>query len=308
MAKLTDAQTVLLTRGAQREDGLIQPAPKTPAHMAHALAKKLVDAGMVERVDVFHEQAWCGQGDGEGFYGYRVTPAGFRALGIDESEWPDYATPAATAIETPAIVGLADADEEPAGSMYANVVAHIDGTNLGALPGTLVAADGVVIAAAPDDERREDEAELANPQPMDADGNGVEEPADASYQPIEAALVRAMGTITANAADVSAWARFCADHAELVAQVRGVLLAANVAKPRRPAREVGAERTPREGTKQQTVVAMLQRQEGASNPEIQDATGWAAHTVRGFLAGLKKKGMHVESKKEGKETLYKIVG
>ena len=40
---------------------------------------------------------------------------------------------------------------------------------------------------------------------------------------------------------------------------------------------------------------LLQRfPEGASGPQIAEAMGWAPHTVRGFLAGLAKKGMAVE--------------
>ena len=39
---------------------------------------------------------------------------------------------------------------------------------------------------------------------------------------------------------------------------------------------------------------MLSRPEGASGPQIAEAMGWAPHTVRGFLAGLAKKGMAVE--------------
>ena len=44
----------------------------------------------------------------------------------------------------------------------------------------------------------------------------------------------------------------------------------------------------REGTKQQAVLTLLRRDEGAT------ITHWAQHTVRGFLAGLKKKGYTVE--------------
>jgi hypothetical protein len=39
---------------------------------------------------------------------------------------------------------------------------------------------------------------------------------------------------------------------------------------------------------------MLHRAEGASGPQIAEATGWALHTVRGFLAGLAMKGIAVE--------------
>jgi hypothetical protein len=71
------------------------------------------------------------------------------------------------------------------------------------------------------------------------------------------------------------------------------LRAALATKPGRPAREPGAPRKPREGTKQQAVLAMLRREEGATVAQIAEATGWASHTVRGFLAGLKKKGFQV---------------
>jgi len=33
--------------------------------------------------------------------------------------------------------------------------------------------------------------------------------------------------------------------------------------------------------------------EGASGPQIAEAMGWAPHTVRGFLAGLAKRGFKV---------------
>ena len=71
------------------------------------------------------------------------------------------------------------------------------------------------------------------------------------------------------------------------------LRAALAAKPGRPTREPGAPRKPREGTKQETVLTMLRRAEGATVAQIAEVTGWAGHTVRGFLAGLKKKGIQV---------------
>ncbi|MBC4019129.1 DUF3489 domain-containing protein [Siccirubricoccus deserti] len=64
-------------------------------------------------------------------------------------------------------------------------------------------------------------------------------------------------------------------------------LRAAVPSPRRPAqaRTTG----PRQGTKQQAVLALLRRPEGATVAQIAEATGWANHTVRGFFAGLKKR-------------------
>ncbi len=60
-------------------------------------------------------------------------------------------------------------------------------------------------------------------------------------------------------------------------------------KHARATREAGAPRKPREGTKQETVLAMLRREEGATIAQICEATGWQQHTVRGFFAGLKKR-------------------
>lgn len=59
----------------------------------------------------------------------------------------------------------------------------------------------------------------------------------------------------------------------------------------RPARIDGE---PRVGTKQATVLEMLRREGGASGPEIMAATGWQSHTVRGFLAIQKRKGVTIE--------------
>ncbi|GGG50438.1 hypothetical protein GCM10010964_42160 [Caldovatus sediminis] len=94
-----------------------------------------------------------------------------------------------------------------------------------------------------------------------------------------------------------------------------------LAKPAPRTRELGAPRKPREGTKQEAVLAMLRRPEGATVAQIAEATGWAPHTVRGFFAGLKKRqGIAVEAAERvrqvgpGKEgakgsfTIYRIAG
>jgi hypothetical protein len=66
-------------------------------------------------------------------------------------------------------------------------------------------------------------------------------------------------------------------------------------KPARRWREPGAARKPREGTKQEEVLAMLRRAKGATVAQIAEATGRQAHTARGFLAWLKRRqGIAVE--------------
>lgn len=52
--------------------------------------------------------------------------------------------------------------------------------------------------------------------------------------------------------------------------------------------------------KAEQVVNLLSRPSGASVAEMMKATGWQAHSVRGFLAGsLKKKGHTVSSDLDG---------
>jgi len=63
----------------------------------------------------------------------------------------------------------------------------------------------------------------------------------------------------------------------------------------RAPRAIGAPRKPRVGTKQAAVLTMLRKEEGTTIAHVMDATGGASHTVRGFLAGLKKKGIRVDT-------------
>src|SRR3954453_3738810 len=78
---------------------------------------------------------------------------------------------------------------------------------------------------------------------------------------------------------------------EAIAALRTVLADT---QQRRPVRATsGVPRAPRTDAKQATVLALLRRPEGASGLQMIEATGWAPHTVRGFLAGLAKKGITV---------------
>jgi hypothetical protein len=72
-------------------------------------------------------------------------------------------------------------------------------------------------------------------------------------------------------------------------------------------RRFDTPRKPRDGTKQQAVIEMLRRPEGASGTEIMNFTGWSI--VRGFIAGTVKKklGLPVTTEKvEGRGTVYRI--
>ena len=79
--------------------------------------------------------------------------------------------------------------------------------------------------------------------------------------------------------------------------------------PKSEPKPITTERKMREGTKQALVIEMLRRPEGASIAEIVEATSWASHTTRGFLAGaLKKKlGLSIDSEKvEARGRVYRL--
>jgi hypothetical protein len=61
-------------------------------------------------------------------------------------------------------------------------------------------------------------------------------------------------------------------------------------------------------SKQDAVIAMLRRAEGATVDEVVGATGWQRHTVRGVFSGtLKKKlGLTLASAKEERGRVYRI--
>ena len=66
-----------------------------------------------------------------------------------------------------------------------------------------------------------------------------------------------------------------------------------------------------QGSKTAKVLDLLQRSGGASLKELMKATGWQAHSVRGFLSGAlgKKMGLTVTSTKaEDKERRYSVIG
>ena len=59
-------------------------------------------------------------------------------------------------------------------------------------------------------------------------------------------------------------------------------------------------------TKSATVIALLQRERGATLAEMIEATGWLPHTTRAALTGLKKKGHVIVRDKRGDVTCYCI--
>ena len=78
-----------------------------------------------------------------------------------------------------------------------------------------------------------------------------------------------------------------------------------------PARHPKTSVRARAGSKKDKVLALLKRRQGATLKELMKATGWQAHSVRGFLSGTiaKKMGLTVRSeKRDDGERVYSIPG
>ena len=59
-------------------------------------------------------------------------------------------------------------------------------------------------------------------------------------------------------------------------------------------------------SKSAAVIALLQRDTGATLPELIAATGWLPHTTRAALTGLRKKGHAIDKSKRDGATCYRI--
>jgi hypothetical protein len=67
--------------------------------------------------------------------------------------------------------------------------------------------------------------------------------------------------------------------------------------------------TARPDSKLGKMIALLQRQDGATIAQMMKATGWQAHSVRGAMSGTIKKrlGLTITSDMQGADRAYRIV-
>ncbi|WP_380070015.1 DUF3489 domain-containing protein [Dankookia sp. GCM10030260] len=173
----------------------------------------------------------------------------------------------------------------------------------------------VAVGAAPADVAAVDEAEKAVEQapPDSAPADAAQEPGSAPLA-TPAAAEALVATSCAEAAQppstvpsarpslrdaahhvLNAWDDETGDRtglADAIGALRAILV------KRAPVPRSAGPRKPREGTKQQQVLAKPRPPEGATVTQIAEATGWQAHTVRGVFAGLnKRQGIAVEAAK-----------
>ncbi|HTX35413.1 MAG TPA: DUF3489 domain-containing protein [Bryobacteraceae bacterium] len=82
---------------------------------------------------------------------------------------------------------------------------------------------------------------------------------------------------------------------------QGASKTAKATKTTRAKKNAPKAAVPREFSKKSVVLDLLRRKGGATLAEIMTATGWQAHSVRGFISGTvgKRIGLAVESFKNG---------
>jgi hypothetical protein len=261
MTKLSDTQRVILSAAAQHEMGLAR-APKTLAAAArNAVFRSLIKNNLLTEINAPRDHVGLGwrQDDDGTWIVARITDEGLRAIGIDPNE------------------GDAGAGEPDCSGIEGSVPDTAPTVAPGTTPGESPAPAAEPAQAAPPTE------EIAM---------------------LDQALAAPAATPRANlreaaAAILAAWDDETNRESDMIGALDAPMEALRTllaGKPARAPREAGAPRKPREGTKQEQVLAMLRRPEGTTVAQIAEATGWAQHTVRGFFAGLKKKGHAVEVK------------
>jgi hypothetical protein len=259
MTKLSDTQFVILSAAAQHEMGLAR-APKTlPAAARNAVFRSLIKNNLLIEINAPREHVGLGwrQDDDGTWIVARITDEGLRAIGIDPNE------------------GDAGAGEPDCSG--------IEGSVPHTAPTVAPAAEPATQDASP--------PEAAQAAPL------AEEIALLDQALAARAATPRTSLRDAAAAVLAAWDDEANRATDMIAALDAPMEALRTllaGKPTRVAREPGAPRKPREGTKQEQVLAMLRRPEGATVAQIAEATGWAQHTVRGFFAGLKKKGHSIE--------------
>ncbi len=272
---LSDTAFRILSEASQHPLGLATPPATLPAAARSAVLRSLLKQGLlVESTAPVGEngRGWP-QHDGA-LVAMQITGEGRQAIGTDVPR---------NAVDEAGLDGLSEAKYQTEHAVQRALDAGI------ALTADDVAAQAVasdIIPASAFDEPPGELSEAPRAAAVGAGGNPTEAAGSRSTS-----LLGTTGQLGLRAAAhslIAAWdAPDRPDLAAAINALRAVLATHHAASsPTGP-------RQPRQDTKQAAVLALLRRPEGASGPQMIEVTGWAPHTVRGFLAGLARKGIAV---------------
>jgi hypothetical protein len=255
---LSDTHLLVLSAAAARQDKLVTKHKRLPGASLQKVCAALVKRGLLAELSGVSRDPEVLKAKTElGMTEYAITPSGLRAIGVDDD------------------CRSASTSSPPCGEE---------------LPKDVRAGVDPFLIEGPDN-NPPDEADTAPTGAEDAAEAAIPE-AEATARPT-ATTAPTRGTLRASAqAVLEAWDDEENQRYGLVDAIDA--LRAALAGTTRAHREPGTPRKPRAGTKQEAVLALLRRPEGATIAQIVEATQWQSHTVRGFLAGLKRKGITVE--------------
>ncbi|WP_428334198.1 DUF3489 domain-containing protein [Novosphingobium sp.] len=110
-------------------------------------------------------------------------------------------------------------------------------------------------------------------------------------------------------AKVSAWRESGDDRYALIINDKGhaaISLGKHAVEPVIEVDTVVPPSLPSATSKSAAVITLLQRDQGATMPELMEVTRWLPHTTRAALTGLRKKGHIIEKIKRDTATCYRI--
>ena len=298
--KLSATGRAMLTLATTREDWLVRP-PKLPTAAARQVVRSLLNNGLVTEVTAPMDDPaylWRQAEDGTMLM-LRATDQGFAAIG----ETPPTRNPSLETFTQTVIALLIENGGVPAFAAEDEPRTMIQDSHVNGRSAALTAGD--IMFWLEEHEGDEDDA-AGEDGAQSAEANEGDGTAETPIVADNAAATDVLESAPASSAKANlrrmaqavldAWNNAShrpTDVTDVLARPMAALQATLAQSAPRPL--TGAHRKPREGTKHAQVLALLRRPEGATVAQVAEATAWQSHTVRGFLAGLKKKGIQVET-------------